>query len=171
MFPTGSEPLALIRRARPEDAREIHESHMRSIRELCAADYTAEEVNAWSGRFFNEDQRLRGIALEFVWVVEAGGRVLGHGQMAVEEKEGQRVAYVRSLYFTPEVKGKGLGQELMRLMLEEAKRAGARRMVLESSLTSLGFYEKLGFRPTGPAMRYPVAGVGVRCVPMELVLL
>ena len=160
--------MATIRRARPEDARGIHETHMRSIREICAPDYSVEELNAWGGRAFNEEQRLRGIADEFVWVVEEGGKIHGHGHLALEEKEGRRVAYVRSLYFTPEVKGKGHGQELMKLMLAEAKNAGAIKMTLESSLTSLEFYFKLGFRPTGPEMRYPVAGVGVRCVPMEL---
>ena len=38
-----------IRRARLTDSLGIHEAHMRSIRELCGADYTPEQINAWGG--------------------------------------------------------------------------------------------------------------------------
>lgn len=47
----------------------------------------------------------------------------------------------------PECQGKGYGSALMRYVLSEAKKLGARYCFLESSDSGLGVYEKLGFEP------------------------
>lgn len=45
---------AIIRRAKIEDARAIHEAHMESIREVCVRDHGHEEIKGWGFREFND---------------------------------------------------------------------------------------------------------------------
>jgi adenylate kinase family enzyme/predicted N-acetyltransferase YhbS len=165
-----AEGQAFLRRARADDARAIHDSHMRSIRENCAGDYRPEEIAAWGGRPFNASQRLHDIVHDAVWVVDFGGQVQGHGRMSMEEREGERVAYLKELYLAPELKGMGFGYRIMQLMLEAARGAAVGKMVLESTVTAHDFYRRLGFLDSGPELHYQVAGVGVRCFPMALEL-
>ena len=40
----------LIRRATVDDAEAICDLHVRSIRGLCAADYTPPQIEAWASR-------------------------------------------------------------------------------------------------------------------------
>src|SRR5687768_6896034 len=77
--PHGLTPA--IRRAVPGDARAIHEAHMRSIREVCAKDYSEEQIRAWAGREFRQNERTAAITRDSVWVVEAEGRVAGYAHL------------------------------------------------------------------------------------------
>ena len=41
---------SIIRLARPGEEAQIHEAHMRSIREICIKDHGEEEVRGWGNR-------------------------------------------------------------------------------------------------------------------------
>ncbi len=160
--------MSFVRRARVEDARQIHDAHMRSIREVCAKDYSTEEVSAWGGRNYNEQHRKNAIKNHLVWVVEDFGVVKGYGHLVPDVKT--KTANLWGFYLVPEVIGRGHGQEIFLLMLAEANVMGMTKIELESSITALSFYRRLGFRETGPQKKVLINGVGIRCFPMELQL-
>ena len=140
---------------------------MRSIVELCAKDYDEVQINAWGRRPFNRDQLILSMRHDLVWVVELNGRIEGFGHFKKHSREGQDFGVILGLYFTPEVKGLGLGRKLVRLMEEKSHELGLMRIELQSTLTSHGFYEKLGFRAMGDTMTIHIGGVALPCVPME----
>ena len=84
----------------------------------------------------------------FVALDEAG-RVTGG--VGIAEFEGiPDCAEIQKLYLDDSTKGKGFGRELMKLAEDEARKAGYKRLYLEthSNLTAaMKLYEKLGFRP------------------------
>ena len=45
----------------------------------------------------------------------------------------------------PPARGKGLGQQLMRAVMQHAQQAGLRQLELSAQTHALGFYESLGF--------------------------
>jgi ribosomal protein S18 acetylase RimI-like enzyme len=55
------------------------------------------------------------------------------------------IARIDDVGTLPELQGKGYATHLMRYVLSEAKRLGARHCFLESSDSGLGVYQKLGF--------------------------
>ncbi|MCE2991891.1 MAG: GNAT family N-acetyltransferase [Alphaproteobacteria bacterium] len=57
------------------------------------------------------------------------------------------IARIDDVGTLPEFQGKGYATHLMRYVLSEAKRLGARHCFLESSDSGLGVYQKLGFDP------------------------
>jgi len=57
------------------------------------------------------------------------------------------IARIDDVGTLPELQGKGYASALMRYVLSEAKKLGARHCFLESSDSGLGVYQKLGFEP------------------------
>ncbi|MFM6929298.1 MAG: GNAT family N-acetyltransferase [Bdellovibrio sp.] len=159
-----------IRRALPDDALGIHEAHMRSIREVCSKDHTAEEIQGWGNRPYREDQRVNAIQKQHVWVVENVGKIAGYGHLFLSNKDDLMRGYVVALYLAPEANGRGLGAELIRSMIAEAQSKKAIEISLESTLTAHGFYNKMGFRDSGEQITVEVGGSKVRCIPMTLKL-
>lgn len=59
------------------------------------------------------------------------------------DAKAQRVAVLA------EVRGRGVGVALMNALETEARRRGARKVVLAAQVSALGFYERLGFTAHG----------------------
>jgi predicted GNAT family N-acyltransferase len=77
-------------------------------------------------------------------MVEHGGGEVKIGRMAVER------AY----------RGRGIGADLLRFLMAEAKRRGFRTAVLHAQLSAEGFYLKNGFAPVGDV--FEEAGIAHR---------
>ena len=162
--------MAIVRRARIEDAPGIHEAHMRSIREICSMDHSREEVAAWGNRPYREDHRMSAIRDHLVWVVAEGDRIYGFGHLIIHEREGEKQGHVLGLYLTPEVMAQGFGKQIFESMLTEARAAKVKKLTLESTLTAHEFYKKMGFKDSGNEMKIEIAGVGIRCIPMAMTI-
>jgi predicted acetyltransferase/ribosomal protein S18 acetylase RimI-like enzyme len=160
--------LPFVRRAKPEDAHEIHLAHMKSIQEVCSKDYSKAEVIAWGDRPYNVEMRLNAINNDLVWVVELAGKIEGFGHIRIFDKDGLLKAHIHGLYFTPEVLGFGLGYEIAKLMILEAQKESAQVMTLESTITAHAFYKSLGFEESGPMKTLEINGENVRCYPMVM---
>ena len=157
-----------VRRAEHKDAGGIIQAHRRSIRELCAADYTPEQIEAWAGRNFKEELWRATIDKDFVWVVsDASPAIYGFGHL--QEKEG--AAYIAGLYFVPELKGKGFGREIFSLMVAECQKRSLAKLKLHSTKTALAFYQHLGFQALGPETSIRLGGEAIPCYEMECPLL
>jgi predicted GNAT family N-acyltransferase len=68
------------------------------------------------------------------------GRMVAHGAGAV--KIG-RMAVRRDL------RGRGIGRDILRFLMERARARGERKAILHAQLTAEGFYLKEGFTPVG----------------------
>jgi putative acetyltransferase len=135
-----------VRPARDDDAQDLF-----GLITLCFADYPgcytdphddlpdlrapASTAAAKGARFFVvEDERARVCACVAVDFPEAG------------------TAELHRLYVRPDQRGRGLGERLVRLVEDEARGEGARRMVFWSDTrftTAHRLYTRLGYRPTG----------------------
>lgn len=155
----------LIRKGRAGEEDAIHDAHMRSIREVCVHDHGEEEIRGWGyrerGSRFEE-----GIRNGLVWVVEHEQKIEGLASMMLKEES----AYIHCLYLTLPVLGKGLGKELLQIMIQRAKEAGLHEILLESSLTAHKFYQSFGFIDSAPLKQVVIGGYPVRCIPMKYTL-
>ena len=157
-----------IRRARREDAPSIHEAHMRSIREICAKDYSAEEIQGWGHRPYDESLRHKAIEQQLVWVLCSDEIIEGYAHMSLIEKEGIFSAYIYGLYLSAQVAQQGWGKQMLQLMIEEARNFQACEIHLLSTVTAQNFYKKFGFIGSGPMRMVSIGGSDVRCFPMCL---
>jgi len=125
-----------IRKATINDLRELDSIYRRSIVELCAQDYDAEVIRVWKNSVPLE-ARIPSIEQGILWVAILGGSVAGY----MVSVPGEIVA----LFVSPDCAGKGVGRKLAELALEIASNTESGEIVLESTLTALPFYQKLGF--------------------------
>jgi putative acetyltransferase len=158
-----------IREARPGDEAGIHESHMRSIREVCVKDHGEEEVRGWGNRPLG-NRWIGAIREGYVWVVEFQHAIHGHGYIKITTDGEAAQAEIRGLYLTPEVLRQGLGFKLATMMIDKAKELGAKSITLDSTLTAHSFYQRLGFVDTGPVEASELGGSMVRGIPMVMTL-
>ena len=162
--------MALIRRGRLGDEEGIHDSHMRSIREICVHDHGEEEIKGWGFR----ENKNRDVweqnfenPLVFIWVVEHQHNIEGHAFFRIFE-DSQR-AHIYGLYLTPIVLGLGFGKQLLNMMIATAKNTGVQEITLDSSITAHGFYKKFGFRDDGPMRQITIGGYPVTSFPMKYI--
>lgn len=158
----------LVRRARKLDAGGIINAHVRSIRELCAKDYNANQIQAWSGRDFKESRWHELMNTNHVWVIDDGKKIQGFCDLVFHDNES--VAEIRGLYLTPEIKGQGLGKSLLTRTKEFCQNRNRRKIILSSTLTAIDFYLAQGFQAVGERDATPIGGVPIDSQSMELEL-
>jgi ADP-ribose pyrophosphatase YjhB (NUDIX family)/GNAT superfamily N-acetyltransferase len=159
-----------IRRAKLSDARGIHDAHMRSIRELCSADYTPEQIQAWGGRAYDEASRHHLIKHDWVWVLESTespSAVCGYLLLTKDlDDEGEHM-HVGGLYLVPEATRGGWGRRLWAEAEACVRQQGLDRIRLFSTITSQAFYARMGFVPRGELQEMKINGVPIPSLPME----
>jgi [ribosomal protein S18]-alanine N-acetyltransferase len=105
----------------------------------------------WSKEaFYNELTKNR---FALYTVIELGSEIAGYcGAWIVVDE-----AHITNIALLPEHRGKGLGEALMRKVMEMARRMGARTMTLEvrvSNDTAKSLYRKLGFQDGAIRKKY-----------------
>jgi len=156
-----------IRKAKLGDESEIHESHMRSIREVCVTEHGSDEIKGWGNRELGS-RWTNAIRDGHVWVVTLNKKIYGLGYIRIYDEAGSAKAEIHGLYLTPEVLKQGYGKKLANLMIQKAKEHKVRQIVLSSSLTAHKFYERLGFVDQGPRRQVEIGGSLVSGYPMML---
>ena len=99
--------------------------------------------------------------LEFVWVAEDGGRVVGlvlatpsHDADATPE-----VGEIGAIHVEPGRHGQGIGRRLLAAAVDDLRAAGFRRAtlwVIRENTEARRFYESNGWQPDGASKRGPM---------------
>lgn len=82
------------------------------------------------------------------FVVEDQGRIFGGAGIAPLKAGGSEVCELQKMYFMPEVRGKGLGREMIQCCLDFAKRCEYNLCYIETMpnmLDAQALYKKVGF--------------------------
>lgn len=90
----------------------------------------------------------------------SGGRAVGC--VALRPTDAPEICEMKRLYVDPESRGAGIGRELARAILNEGRRLGYRRMILDTlqRLTAaLTLYRHLGFEEIEPYYHNPLENV------------
>jgi GNAT superfamily N-acetyltransferase len=90
-------------------------------------------------------------------LARAGDEVVGCGAITLLD---ERTAEIKRMWVSPAVRGRGLGRRLLARLEEEARRAGCRTVVLDTSTTlteAVAMYEAAGYTPTEPYNDNPYA--------------
>ena len=95
------------------------------------------------------------------WLVQAreGDVVLGSAGLGTHWEPGREsTATLFGMYVTPRARGRGIGERLVRAVLDEARLRGAGEVVLEVANTNaaaIALYERCGFVATGATHPHP----------------
>jgi predicted GNAT family N-acyltransferase len=136
-----------------------------------AADTKELLDQAWTirRRVFIEEQRVpEEIELDaddasaFHALATAGAAAIGCGRYVVHGDE----VKIGRMAVLPEYRGRGIGREILRFLMESARARGFRRAMLHAQLTAEGFYLKQGYEPVGEV--FEEAGIAHRAMVSKL---
>ena len=128
-----------IRRAYFSDALNIHSVEVEAF------------SNPWSLKAFETE--LTDNELAYYLIAEKDGGIIGYAGMWLIVEE----AHVTNVAISTPFRGQGIGELLMKSLIEYAASRGARSMTLEVRVTNAvaqGLYEKMGFVKRGVRRQY-----------------
>ena len=108
------------------------------------------EMDADDQRAFHALAILDGVAI-------GCGRMLEHGESEVK---------IGRMAVLGEFRKTGVGEQILRFLIDRARARGIRKAILHAQLTAEGFYLKQGFRPIGGV--FDEAGIAHRKMEREL---
>jgi putative acetyltransferase len=150
-----------IREMRPADARAFLEVHHRAVRELAAADYPLDVIEAWAPLPITPEHVdfVRSTAdREYRMVAELDGEVVGIGCLVPKNNE------LRACYVAPWATRKGVGSAILREIERVARDQGVVTLRADSSLTAEPFYRVNGYEICESSDHVLHNGVRMACV-------
>lgn len=129
-----------IRPGRRDDIQTIYDVHRGSVETLCADHYSTRQIELWlAGR--GPDNYVAAVDAGRLHVAEQGGRIVGFVEYAPPE--------ITKLFVVPDAASMGVGQALLEIGVDRARRDGSGPVVLEATLNAVSFYERFGFVTVG----------------------
>lgn len=132
-----------VRQASEADFDEMATAHVESIRTQCGSFYSKKIIEEWIAPISRE-KYLGAVAQGATfYVAEDEAGLLGFSEVHLAKVK----EYNAAVFVSGRASRKGVGSALYRTAECQALREGAERIVLNSSLAAVTFYEKNGFRP------------------------
>lgn len=125
-----------IRPARTSDAHAISQVIISALHVSNAQDYAPEVIRRVE-KSFSVERVAQLIDARQVLVAERNRQLLGTASL-----DGQ---VVRTVFIDPPMQGQGIGRLLMLAITRLAREQGIAELLVPSSLTARGFYQRLGF--------------------------
>ena len=123
-----------IRRYRSSDAEEVVRLFRDTVHTVNAADYTAEQLDAWAPSGIDIGEWDRSLCAHFSVVATENGKLLGFGDI---DKSG----YLDRLYVASAHIGTGVGTAIC----DSLEAAVNGKIVTHASVTAKPFFEKRGY--------------------------
>ena len=90
------------------------------------------------------------------------GDVVAYGQLIALSDRQYKIG---QMVVDPRYQKQNLGKQIILFLIDLAKQQGASEITLNSRLTAVGFYQKVGFQPCG--VQFPSPTTGVIHLPMN----
>jgi GNAT superfamily N-acetyltransferase len=162
----------IIRTATPADETILSELLTAAYRELARGSYDSEALAAALPLMSRANPKL--LASGSYYIAEIGGSAAGCGGWTIDKPgSGEVIAgvgHIRHFATHPAHLRKGVARLLLEHCLAEARAAGIRVMMSQSTLPAEQFYAAAGFRRVGPIMVEMGPGVILPAVEMQLPL-
>lgn len=132
----------MVRRYQDGDHHSIGRIYHEAIRRLACRDYSEAQLNAWAGtkgdpETWGRDWKAR-CERKRPFVKVTGGQVLGFIEL---DSDG----HIDCTFVDPDHSGRGIMDEIMAEVKDEAVRLGITKLFAEVSITARKFFERQGF--------------------------
>ena len=146
-FPEGFEEERSVNRLslrqyRPEDLPAMEQLFYDTVHEVCAADYSEEQLAAWADGHVDSQAWNASFLSHYTMTAWMGDVLVGFADL----DEGCSAAYLDRLYVHRNYQTQGIGRELAECMERRARTVGAGEITVHASVTARPFFERLGYR-------------------------
>lgn len=147
-----------IRYGSPNDAQMLSELGARAFYDAFARENSPENMALYLKESFSPQIQLRELSQpeNIFLIVEVESNPAGYAQLMLDRRDestkGTKPIELRRIYATQQYIGTGIGSELMKASIREARRRGCDCIwlgVWEKNQRAIDFYKKWGFREVG----------------------
>ena len=147
-----------IRYGTTDDAKMLSELGAKTFYDTFAKDNTPENIEAYLKASFSPEIQFNELsqADNIFLIVESGNVPIGYAQLIMNSKDEairrNNPLEIRRIYASQEYLGKGVGRELMRATIHEARQRGCECVwlgVWEKNQRAIDFYKRWGFHEVG----------------------
>lgn len=147
-----------IRYGTTEDAKMLSELGARTFYDTFAKDNTPENIDAHLKKSFSPEIQFNELSQPDVTFLIAESEMIpiGYAQLIINSKDEEinetKPLEIRRIYASQEYIGMGVGKELMKATIREARQRGCGCVwlgVWEKNKRAIEFYKKWGFREVG----------------------
>ena len=138
----------VIRRLKKEDLWNGFLTTLDSLRQTSNIEKSAAE------KIFN---KINTNEEHIIAVAELNGKIVGATTLFIETKfihNGGRVGHIEDVVVDKEYQGKGIGEKIVKYLLNEAQKRGCYKTILDCTDEVKPFYEKIGFKHNANALRF-----------------
>jgi len=152
------------RRATKQDIEGFKAVVIESVLELCKDFYSSTELQSLLAQYPGKELYEKWLQERVLVVAEDGDQIVGFAQYFPPNNS------IEAVHVLPSHIKKGVGKMLMAELEEIAKEQGAKKIMLDSSLNAVGFYDKCGYIKKQNIIFKCNDGVDLRVVNYEKVL-
>lgn len=132
-----------VRRFQNEDAQEVSELIVRTLRMTNIKDYSAEYIEN-DVKMFTPNTVIQRASWMHFYVVLHGKKIVGCGAIGPYwGKEDESSLF--NIFVLPEYQGKGIGRKIMETLELDEFFLRAKRIEIPASVTACEFYKKFGY--------------------------
>lgn len=94
---------------------------------------------------------------QVIYVAVQGSQVIGSASILIEQKfihDGGKVGHIEDVSVRKEFQGMGVGQKVVKALLEHAQKEGCYKTILDCTDDLIPFYKKIGFKRHSNSMRF-----------------
>jgi len=94
---------------------------------------------------------------QIIYVAVENSKIVGSASILIEQKfihDGGKVGHIEDVVVRKEFQGKGIGQKIVKSLLEYAEKQGCYKTILDCADDLVQFYEKIGFKLHSNSMRF-----------------
>jgi N-acetylglutamate synthase-like GNAT family acetyltransferase len=138
-----------LEKAKSSDYEEVHTVMQTSAREISRKSYHNELVDTFDKFYIDKTKDYIKQTLEnpdnYTIVAKDNSRIIGFIQLKVNKQNGT----ISHLYILPGYEGNSVGTQLFSLIKEQAVQLNITKLIIESTLNAITYYENLGFINNG----------------------
>lgn len=138
----------VVRRLKKEDLWNGFLTTLDSLRQTSSIEKNVAE------KIFN---KINANEEHIIAVAELNGRIVGTTTLFIETKfihNGGKVGHIEDVVVDKNHQGKGIGERIVRYLLNEAQKRGCYKTILDCTDEVKPFYEKIGFKQNANALRF-----------------
>lgn len=125
-----------------EDIPEMVGLMHKVIREVNAQDYSSTTIDRYI-EYVSEEIVQEAMLNKADYYLLESEDIIGVG--GIDREKG----YIRQMFISSEHQGEGLGRRIIETLEDEARKRGHTTITLYSTLTAVGFYERMGYKQVG----------------------
>jgi putative acetyltransferase len=128
----------IIRHGRPSDLTELQQLFVDTIKTVCKADYSDQQINVWTSSIANKQRWSDIIENQLVLVAQEKDKIIGFCSL-------ENFNYIDLFYVHKDKQGQGVAKQLYYYLESEAIKNGQKQLISDVSITARPFFEKIGF--------------------------